>query len=81
MLGVVDFDGFFLGSVVKPEDNIAVIVVSGGGDRDWLVRIVGEDGKRAGGIESESSNRRGVDVLLIENPLDGIADAAPDVVG
>lgn len=40
-----------------------------------------EDSQRAGGIESEPSDGVGVDVVLVEDAVDGGADAAPDVVG
>ena len=80
MLGVVDLLGLLLRPVIQPEDDIAVIVIFGRGDRDRLVSIGGEDSERACGIEGNSSNGIGVNVVLVQDAVDGLADAPPHIV-
>jgi hypothetical protein len=82
MLGAVDFDGLFHRPVVKPQDDIVIIVVEvGSSDGDGFVSIVGKNCKRAGGIEADSTNRGRINPILAEHSLDRHADASPDVVG
>ena len=57
-----------------------VVVELGGGNRHRLVGITGEDGKGAGRIEGEAANVIGINILLVQDTLDGSADALPNVV-
>lgn len=80
MLGSVDLGCFFDGPVVKPEDDIMIIIKSGTGDGHGLVGVMGENGERAGGIKGKPPNGVGINAMLIEDTLDGIADTSPNVV-
>ena len=80
MLCGIDLLGLLDWAVIEPEDNVPVIVEFGARHRDWFVGIMGEDGKRAGSIEGQASNRRGVNIVLIEDAVDGRADTTPDVI-
>jgi len=79
--GGIDAVGLGDGAVVQPEDDVAVRVEGGRGDGDGLVGVAGEDGQRAGRVEADAADVRGVDVVLAEGALHGDADAAPDVGG
>ena len=68
-------------AVIEPEDNVSVIVEFWARHRDWFVGIMGEDGKGAGSIEGQASNRRGVNIILVQDALNGGADTTPDIVG
>lgn len=67
--------------MVKPKDDVVVIVKVGPGNRDGLISVVSEDGEGAGRVKCQAFDGRGIDVMLIQDPVDGGADAAPDVVG
>lgn len=82
MFGVVDLFGFFDWTMVKPENDI--VIVGGGvevwsGHTDRLIGVVSEDGEGASGIETNASNRVGIDVVLSDGPVDRGADTTPDV--
>lgn len=67
--------------MVKPKYDIPIIVKVGAGDRDWLIGVLREDRKGACGVESQASNCTRIDVMLVQNSLDGGANTSPDVVG
>lgn len=70
------------GSVVEPQDDVAVIAIVlevGTRDGDGLVGVVGENGEGAGCVEANAAHGCRVDVVLVEGPLHTLADAAPDV--
>ena len=58
-----------------------VIVEARSSYRDWLVGVMSEDGKGAGGIEGHPFDSASIDVVLVENLLDRVADASPYVIG
>ena len=70
MLCGIDLGCFFDRAMVKPQDDVVIIVELRTGDGDRLVRVVGKDGKGAGGIESKAANRVGINAVLIQDPLD-----------
>lgn len=80
MLRGVDLRCLIDRAVVKPEDDVVVIVEAWRGDRYRLICVVGEDGQGAGGIESETFDGVGIYVMLIQNALNGVADTPPYVV-
>lgn len=80
MLGGVDLGCFLDGPVVEPEDDIMIIIKLGTGNGHGLVGVMREDGERAGGIKGKAPNGVGINVMLIEDTLDGIADTSPNVV-
>ena len=69
MLGGIDFLRLFDRSMIKPQNNVAIIVELWSRHRDGLVRVVSEDGKGAGGIKTNAANGGGVNALLVQNPL------------
>ena len=75
----IDLLGLFDWSMVEPEDNVTVIVEVRPGHGDRLVRFAGEDGKRAGGIETDTTDRISIDVMLADCSLNGDTDATPDI--
>lgn len=82
MAGSVDLLGLFNGSVIKPQDDIAIVSIVfevGTSDRHWLIGIVCKDCQRASSIKANSADRCGVDVVLVECSVDAVTDAAPDV--
>lgn len=55
--GGVDLGCLLHGPVVEPQDDISIIAVIGevwAGDRNWLVRVMREDGERASCIETDA---------------------------
>lgn len=80
MLGGIDLSSLLDGPMVEPEDDVVVIVKFGTGDGDGLIGVVGEDGEGTGSIEGETSDGAGINAVLIEDTLDGVADTSPDVV-
>ena len=59
---------------------IVVLGVEGrGGDGDGLVRVVGKDGERAGGVEADATDGGRVDLAFGHGAVNGQADAAPYV--
>ena len=81
MFGGIDLLRLFDWSMIEPEDDVVVIVKLGPCDRNRFVGIVGEDGEGTCSVETNSSNRRRVDVVLTQNTLYGGANAAPDIIG
>lgn len=84
MVGCIDLFGLFYRSVIQPEDYVVIIagLIEGRpGDGDGLVGIMREDGERAGRIESYSSDRMRIDIVLGNGTVDGRADTAPYVCG
>lgn len=80
MFGSIDLCGLVDGTMVKPEDDVVIIVKPRGGYGNGFIGVLGEDGQGACGIEGETSDGIGVYAMLAEDALDGIADASPDVV-
>ena len=66
--------------MVEPENDVAVIIEIRSGHRDGLVRVVREDGKRAGSVKSHTTDSAGIDVVLVQDTLNGGTDASPDVI-
>ena len=66
--------------MVKPEDDVPIIVEVGACDRDGLVGVMGEDGKRASSIKGHAPDCTRVNVVLIEDALDRCANTSPDVI-
>ena len=66
--------------MVQPEDYIMIVAAEFRScHRDGFVGVVGEDGQRAGGIEANAANRRGIDVILGYRSFDRVADTSPNV--
>ena len=71
-------------AVVQPQDDVAsvaIVLKSGAGHGHGLVRVLGEDGQRAGSIEADAFDGAGVDVGLVDHMVHTVADAGPDVRG
>lgn len=69
-------------SVVKPENDVAVVAIIlevWTSNRYRLVGIVREDSKRAGGVETHTTDGIRVNVVLAEDSLNARADAPPDI--
>lgn len=85
VLGVVNLDSLIDGTVVKPQNDVAVIAIAvvevGPGDAHRLVSLGIEDGERAGGVETDTAHSAGVDVVLVQSATNGRANAPPDVGG
>lgn len=84
VVGVVNLFGLFDRSVVEPQDDVTVVSIVckvRSGDRKWLVSVVSEDGKRAGGVEANALDAGGVDRGLADNTADTLTDALPDICG
>lgn len=78
----VDGIGLGLGSVVEPQDYIAVVGIGlkvGARDGYGLVGIVGEDAEGARGVEAEALDGGRVDLGLGKDTAHTAADAVPDV--
>lgn len=71
------------GTVVQPENDIAVVTIGiveiGAGYGDGLVGVVAEDGEGAGGVETDALDDLRVDLGLDENLLHAVADASPNI--
>lgn len=68
--------------MVQPEDDVpvvAVILEVWPRDGDWLVGVVGEDGKRARSIETDAANRSRVYLGVRHHLLHADADGVPDI--
>ena len=61
----IDFGRLFNWSMVKPKNDIAIVVEIRSGYRNRLVRVVREDGKRAGSVKGHTPDGARVDVVLI----------------
>lgn len=83
MISGIDLFGLLYGSVVQPQDDVAIgavgIVEGRTGDGNGFVRVVTEDGQRASGVEPNALDLGDVDAGLLNNALDTDADAVPDV--
>ena len=78
----VDLLGLFDGSVVKPQNDIAIVPIVfkvGPSDGHWFIRIVSKDCQGAGGIKANSTDGCGIDVVLVKCSVDTVADTAPNV--
>lgn len=80
MVGSIDLGRLINRSMVQPEYNVVIIVKSGGGDRYRLIGVLRKDGQGAGSIEGKASDCTRIDIVLMEDALNGIADASPNVV-
>ena len=80
--GAVDELRLLLGTVVRPQDDVAIAVLSELltlGDDDWLTVHVG-DCERACRVEAEPFDLRWRDLGLLQTSLDTLAHPVPDVV-
>jgi len=79
----VDLIGLVNGAVIQPENNITVIPISvvevWASDADRFIIIVRENGERAGSIESNTSNRAIVNIVLVHCSADRGTNASPNV--
>lgn len=66
--------------MVEPENDIAIVVEIRSRHRDGFVGIVREDSKRAGSVKGHATDGAGIDVVLVQNTLNGRTDASPDVI-
>ena len=66
--------------MVQPKNNITIVVETRSGHRDGLVRVVREDSKRAGSVKGHPTDSAGVDVVLVQDTLNGGTDASPYVI-
>lgn len=66
--------------MVQPEYDVVVIVKSGRGNRYGLIGVLRKDSEGAGSIEGKASDCTRIDVVLMEDALNRIADAPPDIV-
>ena len=81
MFGGIDLPRLFDWSVIKPEDDVVVVVEFRACHRDRFIGVMGEDGERACGVEAYSPDCGRVNAVLAQNALYRRANAAPDVVG
>jgi len=84
VLGVIDLLGLCKGSMVKPQHDVPIVSIIGeirAGHWDRLIGVVGEDGKRACRIETNTLDAVGVNLGLCDHLLDANADGVPDVSG
>lgn len=58
-----------------------IVFEVGGGHRNRLICIMGEDRKGTSGIETNAPDRVRMDVVLGQDSLKGYADGFPDIVG
>ena len=82
MVGSIDLSGLLDGSVVKPQDDVAIISVVlevRAGNCHGLIGVVGEDCQRASGIKANSSDSGRINVVLVQHSVYTLADAPPDV--
>lgn len=79
MFGSIDFLGLVHWAVIQPEDDIAVGVKVGAGDRYRLIINVGQDSQRAGCVKSNSSDCRGIYIMLADSTLNSNTDTTPDI--
>ena len=56
--------------MVKPENNVVIIVEVRAGHRDWLVCVMGEDGKRTSRIEADPADGGGIYAVLVRSSFD-----------
>lgn len=78
----IDLLGLLDRSVVQPQDDItvvAIVIEVGSGNGDRFVGIVGKYSQRASRIEANSLDQGNVNVRLVDDPLDAMADTVPDV--
>jgi len=76
---LVDAARLRLGAMVHPHDDVARVVARRAHAHGAVVRV--EDDERAGRVEADSSNARGVRRIDAERSTDGLGSGAPDVVG
>lgn len=84
VVGVVDLFGLFDGSMVEPQDDVAVVAIVGevrSGNGQRLVSVVSKDSKRAGGVEANALDAGRVNGGLADNATDAFAYALPDICG
>lgn len=55
--------------MVEPENDIAIVIKIGSGHGDGLVRVVREDGERAGSVKGHTAYSAGIDVVLVQDTL------------
>lgn len=81
----IDLLRLFHRTVVKPENDVAVIAVSivklGTSHGDGLVGVLGKDSQRAGGVEANAAHSLLINLVLGHDTLDCFADTVPDVCG
>ena len=66
--------------MVEPENDITIVVKIRSGHRDGLIRVVRENGKGAGSIKGHTTYSAGIDVVLVQDTLNGGTDTSPDIV-
>lgn len=84
MLSVVDLLRLLNGTVVQPEDDIAVVAIVGkvGASHGYgLVGVGRENSKGAGGIEANALDLAGIDCGFLDDTASALANALPDVCG
>ena len=74
LLGLLDWP------MIQPKDDVPVIVEFRTCNRDWLIGVMGKNGERASGIEADTADCCGIDVVLCQSLLDRRADTSPYVV-
>ena len=67
--------------MVKPQDDVAVVVIFWSGHGHRLIGVVSEDSERARSIKGQTTNRKGINVVLVEDTVDRGADTSPDIIG
>lgn len=84
MAGSVDLLGFFDRTVVQPENDVtvaAIVLEVGARDGDRFVGVVGKDGQGTRGVEANSLDQRDINARLMNDLVDAVANAVPDVRG
>ena len=81
MLGGIYLCRLFHGPMVKPQDNVAVVFKLRAGHRHRFIGVVGKNSQGASRIKSNASNAVDSNAVLVQDALDGVADASPDVIG
>ena len=66
--------------MVKPQNDVMIIVELGAGHRDWLVSVMGEDRKGTGSIKANTTNSRSIYVVLVRGSSNCSTYASPDVI-
>lgn len=79
MVSRVDQVGLLDGTVIQPQNDIAVSVEVGTGYGDGLVGVGREYSQGACGIEANAPHEFRVDVVLADGTLNGDADTTPDI--
>lgn len=66
----IDLCRLFDRSMVEPENDVTVVIEFRTSDGNRFVGIMRENSKGAGGIEGQTADSGGVNVMLVQNAVD-----------